>query len=1074
MNYKKEKFHSNMNLSSYKHGFICQRKKIKVNFLSLKDSILKNLNTYKNFIHNSEIQIQNSFISKFIMNFESSKFFNHSFMRIFLFVIVLVVANLKLEAQLFSEASPANWLYPEGNRSATRNSLIISNPQKLDSFKIKWSTSAIFGDVQPLIGNIIDNDKLFPDFFYAPNEISAVIGNEIIIVDAIGKVFSTNDLPELDHITNISALLDSNAISTNPFTKNPVLMGLESIEHVHTDGNTPPKVDSIAVTYIAGFDNAKQKIKIVKSLSASTKMFGQNQFASIKPVYARRFGDKVFYYALMNQLNPNFDVANLEPQFPRALLQFESSSFSPNYPSADVGDRIENRVNFGPEVSRYSPSISVDNGNLVAALSNYLSPGNSTIVQTSQAGSNIDFYSKADRPYLFGYNLSNFDITEQFKIDDMSDLVAISAGQRPVIRPYYVDLQNDFTDPLPYILVTEGYKGIDSSFGTSKIYLYSSEGTRITYPLDDKQPPFVGGQNHLWSIGVGNLDGLPTNNFLPYLPNNLGNEIVASQSSREFAYPGNKLYVFRFAANRIPKPFPTGDSLYSFDTVCTSRINGWVAAVADLDGDPDLKSEIVLASGSKVMVLRLRNYDSIALDGYGHPFDTVYVHNFPSETISSIAVADIEGDGKSDMVVTTEKATYILGIPLKNTVKLLSPIQENLWEYCFGDTINITWRNLSQLKDKFRIKFTSLVPSTDTTKKWDVLGSPIVVFDDIVQGADTNKIKYVVDTLLQGKTGYFTLEYKSDSLNIRDTSAILKFQTLKLQYASDTVFTKSYHVGSDFVLWASVSCADSVGIEYLDESKTWIKLNQVITWGGVKDFFVPATIPCVRLFSCDSSANDSLLTIRTYSIKNSAKIIGDEKQIKVLPAYFPLQFNDTSVSATRTFRWNLNKLKYNCDTIGVYFSTDMGKSYSWLANTSSTNEKFSWDLPLNIQDSLLIRFCCQNSCIRTDTLIAGLTIKYIDMVLPNPWDPTQTGFNVNYKVPEKLKVTIKVVDQANRVVAEILSNEDREANIGYGQEWNGILPNGNYLANGLYYISLEFSNGYKEIIPFFVIKEAKY
>ena len=59
-----------------------------------------------------------------------------------------------------TNASPANWLYPDGNLSATKFIATKSLPQNLDSIGIKWSNLAISGDVKPLIGNVIRNERL--------------------------------------------------------------------------------------------------------------------------------------------------------------------------------------------------------------------------------------------------------------------------------------------------------------------------------------------------------------------------------------------------------------------------------------------------------------------------------------------------------------------------------------------------------------------------------------------------------------------------------------------------------------------------------------------------------------------------------------------------------------------------------------------------------------------------------------------------------------------------------------------------------------------------------------------------
>jgi len=118
--------------------------------------------------------------------------------------------------------------------------------------KIKWFSPVIKGDVQPLIGNIVHNPPIIansPLFPYSPNEIAAVVGDTLIILDGAGKLldkFCVNKNDDFgNEVIGISALLDtSSGVGSQENSGRTLILGFESIEAERTD--------SLAVTYIGG------------------------------------------------------------------------------------------------------------------------------------------------------------------------------------------------------------------------------------------------------------------------------------------------------------------------------------------------------------------------------------------------------------------------------------------------------------------------------------------------------------------------------------------------------------------------------------------------------------------------------------------------------------------------------------------------------------------------------------------------------------------------------------------------------------------------------------------------------
>ena len=96
--------------------------------------------------------------------------------------------------------------------------------------------------------------------------------------------------------------------------------------------------------------------------------------------------------------------------------------------------------------------------------------------------------------------------------------------------------------------------------------------------------------------------------------------------------------------------------------------------------------------------------------------------------------------------------------------------------------------------------------------------------------------------------------------------------------------------------------------------------------------------------------------------------------------------------------------------------------------------------------------------------------KYIGVVSPNPYNPNLGELEIVYKIPADGRVDIRIIDQANKVVADITKNADRKKDVSYCDRWDGIKIGGGLPAIGMYYIVLDVSDGSREIYPLFIKK----
>ncbi|HPI19598.1 MAG TPA: VCBS repeat-containing protein, partial [Candidatus Kapabacteria bacterium] len=728
-------------------------------------------------------------------------------MKKIILTIILIIATTTAESQNYL-SSPANWLYPDGNPEATRYVTKRSKVQAADSFVVKWSTPAICGQIQPLIGNIINNPKINENYEAAPQEITAVVGNKIIVVDAKGKVHKKTT--SIQNLKSVSALFDTTSNKLYNITT-PVILGLETTE---TEDTRYKLIYGYLAGYIDSTNNkAVDSVAKLLSLSIDLRPFDPNFFGSIKPFYIRNQNDEKFIYSTINMTNPyvspDYSVFDLPP-FLRGFSVFNAKQSLAVYPLPNVADSMDLRRYLGPEINLSQPSITqIDNETLI------LFPNYPTEILDCVIN-DIFYYSNSNEAYLIMANIdAPDDITTNF--NNTLDIEE-TKNKRPFIRSHFVKL-NDGYDEKDFILLSESYKGYDGSYGKAKLHLYDTDGFPLTspLPLNPLESSFQGGDNHLWSLAIGNVDGNINNSFNPWYPNNPGNEIIATQSTSELIYPGSMLYILRYKTDDpVPKSSNPNDILYHFDTIVSHRINGWVAAVNDIDGAPNGKDEIILADGANLRILRLRDYNSNEFR-YGYPFDTVYTAVFPYQTITAVAVADLEGDGLNDVIVTTFDSTYVIGMPSENSLSIISPkIQEDPpAEYCNGDTLEIKWANVLLSAQKVNFSFQEYQSGTP-------VGSKILLKSNILNNQDTITFKYVLDTLLLGKQGRFLIQSSERPERISDSTAILRISLPDLYY-SFASYSKIY-TGDDLIIQGITSCVDSIGIEISIDSISWTQL----------------------------------------------------------------------------------------------------------------------------------------------------------------------------------------------------------------------------------------------------------
>ncbi len=964
--------------------------------------------------------------------------------------LFLILINLLLSNQSIAQSSSMSaWHFLDGNPEATRLNKAKSSPQGLDTFKIKWAVDAISGDVQPLIGNIVNNSKINKNFIFNPNEIAAVVSGRIVIIDATGNVHKYNDY--IPYIKDLSVLIDT--LSTNPYDKmpNPVVLGIESIEMKSPDG--------LSHAYLAGFDPIADTAKLIRRLTLDLREYAPNSYANIKPILGRKFPASNDYsiFSVVNCASPEYTSFNSTLPYFRGITEFITPNNTPNYPLPDIKDVKTNRYHLPGDVGFASPSITYFRGMTLVAMPYYAY--HSTLYDTVSINDNkYQNVISGKYPYLAIYDISSSVTKPLFEPLNIQFLIN---GSKPQIRPYFVKTNDRATGDSLFLIIAEEYLGRDSSFGTPTLHLFNVNGDSLTRVNDFVRPPFSSAiKNHQWTIAVGNVDGNSTNNWQEFFPNNPGNEILVTESSKKFAVAESKLSVLKYYSGpRQIKPSPPDAILFPFDTICTKRVNGWIAAVNDIDGASDGKDEIFLVDGSTLRVLRMVDYTSFKFKSW-NPFDTVYTMNFKNQIISSVSVADVEGDGLNDIIVTTQDSTYLIGVEIPNEIKVLSP-KKNAGVFCVGDSITIEWHNVVKTSNRIDILFRP-------TKNNLPIDSIITIHQNYNNTTDTTRYNYRFSSILAGKEGYFIVQESDNPSTVNDITGIVTVQMPSINL--NITNPQNLIVGSKLYLDGDFGCVDSIKVQYSVDAINWFYSDSVIidTNGTFATEFL---VPCPDNMSCtDSVYNNNVLIRCIYSKFDYIDTVSLAPSL-VKPMVFPIVIEPCSTACpTMNFSWDLSALNITDSLIYVLLSTDGGITFSEIDNFNSNIDNFKWEVPNGITPNFILRFCTENACIRTDTLLKHQVAQYINSISPNPYNPMNGLLDIVYEMSNDADVTIKILDPANRIVAEPVRNIHRIANTIYCDFWDGKRSDGSYCDNGVYYILLELSTGDKQVYPVFIKK----
>jgi len=869
-----------------------------------------------------------------------------------------------------------------------------------------------------LVGKVLPHDKLLPGMPWAPNEIVALRADTLFVLRGSGWIAARLPLPPL--VWDVAALLDTLAPLPRSYSPNLTVIALQSVEH--------RRPDSLVATYIIGARG--DSLAVVRRLILDMRPYAPNLAAALIPVAARTAAGRTVLYALVSSSTPTDTLQRPLPYF-RGLTQFISDSLLPAFPVANLPDDASARLHYAPTVQPRQPSVTTLPGGIARLMLPLQADSSRTTVIVNRLGQR----TRADSLYLVGIDLQGS--LPSTGIAPVA-LPLDSATLRPAIYPRWVRLQPDPNGAeRPFLLVAEEYP--IGSHGIARLHLYDATGLPLAAPTAAGSPPFSGAANHSWSIAIADVDAPSSNTVPPFYPNNPGAEILATPNTPRHAVPGARLFVLRYRTDALtPKPQPPGTFLFPFDTIASAPCSGWLLAAADLDGDT--RAELLLADRGTLHIWRLRNYADPRFS-LGFPFDTLATFSFGTETITAAAVADLEGDGRTDILVRTDSALYCIGVPLLPTFSLMTPATDTT--LCVTDTLSLQWVNHVRNTPTVRLSFQPYRNGTP-------YGAPRFLAE-LPNDSDTLRYALPARLLLPDTQGRLVL---SGELNARDSTPILQlaFPSFTLAPPPDSVT-----VGDTLHLAFLCRCTDSL---LLSATDTQSPLSLHPDSAGNATAALP--VPCPAPSDCWSELPPWLVRVSA----RAAEFVTDTTLVftrrpRLAPASFQLPlFLCPEIAIIRDTL---------CPTPTVGYSTDGGRSFTPLPPQAGSSQ---WLLPpaAMAADTLWLRLCC-DPCSRKDTTLTLTTPAPLTAsVAPNPVRFPRDQLSLYYSFPTETSARVRIVDAANNLIRELVPWRPHAAYTSYCEHWDGTTESGDNAATGTYYIVIEQPQQ-RWILPIFVYRQ---
>lgn len=960
-------------------------------------------------------------------------------------LVAVVPALAQAPAPAQAEERPSAWWYPLGNPEATRNNPVPTASQQAEDLKIKWRTGRLKNSPVLLVGGIRTEAGANDQQIVGMEEGS----NRVTILTSAGfvdTVFGIAEAEDLEIILRLTGLFNTTAPSVIP-VGNPNAIGIEVRDW---------SVDETSAPFgLLANGNGSSMFRLgirqsdVQKLSSFTAK--QNRFLSIAPIaaYTPPGESTPIAIGLVSQDRFVRNASGTAGQIDTMINSIRKYSLVPGRPMV-FADPLGTPYFLAQHPHNSTPAMFADQA------------GRHVLSLSTRRYANIS-PAFSVRDGILG-DLTSTDIAAPINLD-----ITATPPAKIAYEPGTVAGAGTSTSHFAVLTVTDSIapRNVPLRFFTERVPADSNnpilQMTRPTEPtfIDNFVPAGNQGQTG-WIPVIADVDGTapghPTIMTTEPLVNNPGNELILTTQPDGSGSGGkNWVYIFRYNI-KYPIKLQTGANraFYYFTRQLTS---GRVLAAGDLVADRDGRQELLLVDGNAMSVLQLKSYalhDDIqaTIETSNKPFTTLATFTFGAPIVS-VAIADLEGDGENDIVVSTTDSTYAVGKIVPDPYEFDTDPNPFNREYCPSDTIRISW--------------TRNVGSEDTEIEVRIVGESLNerISPAQIQG---DSIRFRPDKVLQPGEYRIVVSNLAYSYiaNTSEPFTVAKSMVGQFDFATGN----AYAIGGIVADTVGLACVDSAWVQRsVGDSTNWEDLRGSVTRLDEGRLSFADTLRCPEITEC-GIAEDMHIYYRLVTEADTLPARAVQLSIDTLALTLD---PEGGLSRKRRLEWESDAIP--CDEIVVSISGDGGATWSVLGQASKGWERFEFDVPDGIKNAVTLCVQCSDvdACGNFVRRFAVSEVDFSNYVYPNPFDPEAPGTGgggaeIVYVLDNPGTVSITVYDASRSIVREIAKSEERPEGRNRGDFWDGKNIRGEYVANGTYICVVSSSGGERIILPILIVK----
>ena len=803
-------------------------------------------------------------------------------------------------------AQNSYWLHPLGTSEGWRSNPVETNEQEIDDIVLKWRNERLKNSPVLLVGALRTEDGSNKQQLIGLDTTSQVI----TLLKSTGFLDTTFSLPSEDTLSNIllTGLFDSTQTSPVPtrfssVRPNLIGVGLEqkqTSEEFFTNGLFLNH--SGEVVFELGIRASDERATLANFSKENNKVL------TILPVALwKTASDRLVGFSLITQ--DRFTGGELGDMI-NSLRRYELNET--RAPGLGQPNDIAPKPYPSPVV------FAQEAGKSFLALSTALYPSVTPPVERGQSP-----ITSSNVSYGLGFDVSSPTNVQLPFVSQDSSQSALS-------------LSNQFARLGNQLFRVSAEQGI----ADPQIHLNDMSTGMVTESLVDENNDDVRG----WHIVITDLDGNLQDGSDARLPKNSGVEIIATALPEDPTSSEERtLYLLR-RNESAGKPFGQTSNFHYF---AQQEITGVVMAAGDIVNDAENRKELILVDQNILSILQLKPYTTHANDILnGSPLKTLKSFALAeNEEIISVVIADLEGDGENDIIISTTDATYAIGTLQPNPYTFSEGSISS--KVCVDDFISIGWEHNTPGSGSGDSVYVEGDSGSFHIATNQLLNDSLHIQPSSLPRLGPGRYRVLVADAM-----YPWIFQASDSFTV----AIPTLGDITFEVPNDRTLSPG-DILRDTLLFCCINVGELVFEQKRSSNAEWEQIAAPVPFGDSLAI-ISTVIPCPDIIACGELANGAelLYRLRTLSEDPDTTISNGITVSLPLVNSISVERIESDQKELRSVLWTVSD--FTCSNLELAIGNKEGNTWQSLGTVATSAGQFDFEVPGELVDTARLCIRC--------------------------------------------------------------------------------------------------------------------